>query len=64
MAAQLQIARIAQTRGMEPRVVASLISAHTHGRTFRLFGEPTVRVLAVNLALDALPSVRSPKATP
>ncbi|MBP9086729.1 MAG: potassium-transporting ATPase subunit KdpC [Kofleriaceae bacterium] len=64
MAAQLQIARIAQTRGMEPRVVASLISAHTHGRTFGLFGEPTVRVLAVNLALDALPSVRSPKATP
>ena len=56
MAAQLQIARIAQTRGMEPGVVASIISEHTHGRTFGVFGEPTVRVLAVNLALDALPS--------
>lgn len=56
LAAQLQIARIAQTRGMEPGVVASIISAHTHGRTFGVFGEPTVRVLAVNLALDASPS--------
>lgn len=66
MAAQLQIARIAHTRGMAPEVVARLISAQTHGRTFGLFGEPTVRVLAVNLALDALPSasMRPPGATP
>lgn len=63
MAAQLQIARIAQTRGMEPAVVASIISAHSHGRTFGVFGEPTVRVLAVNLALDALPSA-PPRTSP
>ncbi len=64
MAAQVQIARIARTRGMEPEIVASLISAHTHGRTFGVFGEPTVRVLAVNLALDAWPSAPlSPRRT-
>ena len=60
MAAQLQIARIAQTRGMETGVVARIISEHTHGRTFGVFGEPTVRVLAVNLALDASPSAPLP----
>ncbi len=64
MAAQLQVVRIARTRGMEPAVVASVISAHTRGRTFGLFGEPTVRVLAVNLALDALMPLAAPANAP
>jgi len=54
--AQLQVARVARARGVEISVVQRLLSAHTEGRQFGVFGEPRVNVLLLNVALDsALP---------
>lgn len=53
-AAQAQIDRIAQARNLDEAEVASLIQTYTEGRFLRLFGEPGVNVLRLNLALDAL----------
>ncbi|HEX7803707.1 MAG TPA: potassium-transporting ATPase subunit KdpC [Pseudoxanthomonas sp.] len=52
--AQVQIARVAQARKMDPKRVAELVAAHTQGPQFGLLGEPRVNVLELNLALDAL----------
>ena len=52
--AQVQIARVAQARKMDPKQVAELVAAHTQGPQFGLLGEPRVNVLQLNLALDAL----------
>lgn len=52
--ARLQIARVAQARGLNQEAVAALVEAHTEGRTFGLLGEPRVNVLGLNRALDAL----------
>ena len=51
-AAEYQVQRIADTRGMRPEDVQAVIDRYTTGRTFGLFGEPRVNVLKVNLALD------------
>ncbi|WAJ27245.1 potassium-transporting ATPase subunit KdpC [Antarcticirhabdus aurantiaca] len=51
--AELQVARIAQARGIPADEVRRLIAENTAGRTLGLLGEPRVNVLAVNLALDA-----------
>jgi potassium-transporting ATPase KdpC subunit len=53
-AANYQVARIARARALEPRVVQSLIVAHSRGRLFGILGEPRVNVLELNLALDSL----------
>jgi len=50
--AQVQIARVAQARKMDPKRVAELVAAHTQGPQFGLLGEPRVNVLELNLALD------------
>lgn len=50
--AQVQIARVAQARKMDPKQVAELVAAHTQGPQFGLLGEPRVNVLELNLALD------------
>ncbi len=52
--AQVQIARVAQARKMDPKQVAELVAAHTQGPQFGLLGEPRVNVRQLNLALDAL----------
>ena len=52
--AQVQIARVAQARKMDPKRVAELVASHTQGPQFGLLGEPRVNVLQLNLALDAL----------
>ncbi|MCC7054987.1 MAG: potassium-transporting ATPase subunit KdpC [Gemmatimonadaceae bacterium] len=62
-AADLQVARIAQARGLDPRVVRQAVDAGTATRTFGLLGEPRVNVLQVNLALDALPATAAPAPT-
>lgn len=51
-AAEYQVQRIADARGMRPEDVQAVIDRYTTGRTFGLFGEPRVNVLKVNLALD------------
>jgi K+-transporting ATPase ATPase C chain len=52
--AALQIPRVAKARGLSAEGVTSLVSLHTAGRGLGLLGEPTVNVLELNMALDAL----------
>lgn len=54
-AARYQAARVARARGLPLATVERLIQSHTLGRDLAVLGEPRVRVLALNLALDALP---------
>ena len=51
-AAEYQVQRIADARGIRPDDVQAVVDRYTTGRTFGLFGEPRVNVLKVNLALD------------
>ncbi len=53
-AARYQLLRVARARGLDPTRVQALITAHTRGRQWGLFGEPRVNVLELNLALDRL----------
>jgi K+-transporting ATPase ATPase C chain len=49
--ADLQVARVAEQRGMSVMAVQQLVDAHTQGRTLGFLGEPRVDVLELNLAL-------------
>jgi potassium-transporting ATPase KdpC subunit len=53
-AAEFQIPRIARERGMSETDVRALVEKHTLPRQFGFLGEPRVRVLELNLDLDAI----------
>ena len=53
-AAHWQTPRVARVRGLDPHRVDALVARHTKGRQLGFLGEPTVDVLALNLALDSL----------
>lgn len=52
-AAKYQVGRVARIRGMDAAEVEAMLAAHTSRPLAPGFGEPTVNVLALNLALDA-----------
>jgi K+-transporting ATPase ATPase C chain len=52
-AAEFQLPRVARERAISETDVRSLIAKHTLARQFGFLGEPRVRVLELNLDLDA-----------
>ena len=52
-AAEFQIPRVARERGMTEADLRALVRRHTLRRQFGFLGEPRVRVLELNLDLDA-----------
>ena len=53
-AAQYQVHRVAQARGLSNEAVQDLVKHYTKGRQFGFLGEPTINVLELNLALDGI----------
>jgi K+-transporting ATPase ATPase C chain len=53
--ARLQVARVAQARGLTTVQVLALVSKHTQDAQLGFLGEKTVNVLELNLALDHTP---------
>lgn len=53
-AAKYQIKRIARVRGIEVGQVSNIIKKYTNKKFLGIFGETTVNVLKVNMALDEL----------
>ena len=52
--ARLQIDRVADARSLDRTAVAGLVESMIQGRDLGYLGEPTVNVLALNMALEEL----------
>jgi len=52
--ALFQVSRVAQARGADKKNIEELVRLHIRDRQFGVFGEPTVHVLRLNMALDAM----------
>ena len=52
--ALLQVARVAEARGLSEDAVRELVESHIQGRDLGYLGEPTVNVLHLNIALAEL----------
>jgi len=52
--ALLQVARVAETRGLSEQAVRALVESMIQGRDLGYLGEPTVNVLELNVALAQL----------
>ncbi len=53
-AALYQAHRVAKARGLAEGTVENLVRRHVRDRAFGILGEPTVNVLELNMALDAV----------
>ena len=53
-AALYQAPRVARARGIDEGEIAELVRMHIRDRQFGILGEPTVHVLRLNMALDAM----------
>jgi K+-transporting ATPase ATPase C chain len=50
--ALIQVNHVATARSLDPAKVRALVEKYVQGRSFGVFGEPHVNVLALNMALD------------
>ncbi|HTZ33844.1 MAG TPA: potassium-transporting ATPase subunit KdpC [Methylomirabilota bacterium] len=52
--AEFQTPRVAKARGLSVAEVRQIVTKHTQGRQYGIFGEPRVNVLELNLDLDGM----------